>query len=85
MNHDVFISYSRKDRDQAEALCKVLSAAGVKYWIDLSIGGSTNFLTEITRQIKACKTLIFIASAISPRVSKVVGALPIKLEISVLV
>ena len=63
MNHDVFISYSRKDKEQAEALCKVLSAAGVKYWIDLSIGGSTNFLTEITRRIKACKTLIFIASA----------------------
>ena len=63
MNHDVFISYSRKDKEQAEALCKVLSAAGVKYWIDLSIGGSTNFLTEITRRIKDCNVLIFIASA----------------------
>ncbi len=63
MNHDVFISYSRKDREQAEALCNALAEAGVKYWIDLSIGGSTNFLTEITRRIKACKTLIFIASA----------------------
>mgnify|MGYP003302377448 CR=1 FL=1 len=63
MNHDVFISYSRKDKQQAEALCRVLAEAGVNYWIDLSIGGSVNFLTEITRQIKACKTLIFIASA----------------------
>ena len=60
---DVFISYSRKDKQQADALCGALAMAGVNYWIDLSIGGSVNFLTEITRQIKACKTLIFIASA----------------------
>lgn len=63
MNHDVFISYSRKDREQAKALCNALAAAGVEYWIDLSIGGSTNFLTEITRRIKDCNVLIFIASA----------------------
>ncbi|MBO5806327.1 MAG: TIR domain-containing protein [Tidjanibacter sp.] len=61
---DVFISYSRKDKEQAEALCGALAEAGVDYWIDRSeIHGSANFLTEITRNIKACKVLIFIASA----------------------
>ncbi len=61
---DVFISYSRKDKEQAEVLCGALAEAGVDYWIDRSeIHGSANFLTEITRNIKACKVLIFIASA----------------------
>ncbi len=62
MLYDVFISYSRKDIDEAERLCQELDAAGVKYWIDRNIHGSANFLSEITKNIRQCKVVIFIAS-----------------------
>ena len=62
MLYDVFISYSRKDSDEAEKLCQELEAAGVKYWIDRNIHGSANFLSEITKNIRQCKVVIFIAS-----------------------
>lgn len=64
MKYDVFISYSRKDPEIANELCKALDEARVSYWIDRSkVHGSANFLTEITRCIKSCKVVIFIATA----------------------
>ena len=67
MKCDVFISYSRSDIDVAESLCQALIDAGVDYWIDRSIHGSENFLTEITHYIKNCKVVLFIASANSAK------------------
>lgn len=63
MKYDVFISYSRKDARFAEQLCDALVANGVRFWIDKSIHGSDNFLTEIANKIQECKVVIFIASA----------------------
>ncbi len=63
MKYDVFISYSRKDTEVAESLCKALDKAGVNYWIDRNIHGSANFLSEITRYIRDCKVVLFIASS----------------------
>ena len=64
MKHDVFISYSRKDIKIAEGLCEVLRQNGVDYWIDdNNIHGSANFLAEITKNLKQCKAVIFVASA----------------------
>ncbi|MBR3847283.1 MAG: toll/interleukin-1 receptor domain-containing protein, partial [Alistipes sp.] len=63
MKYDVFISYSRQDQATADHLCKALDEAGVSYWIDRRIHGSANFLSEITRYIKQCQAMIFIASA----------------------
>ncbi len=63
MKYDVFISYSRQDQATADHLCKALDEAGVSYWIDREIHGSANFLSEITRYIKQCQAMIFIASA----------------------
>ena len=63
MKYDVFISYSRKDTEVAESLCKALDRAGVNYWIDRNIHGSANFLSEITRYIRDCKVVLFIASS----------------------
>ncbi len=67
MAYDVFISYSRKDKTVADQLCAALDAAGMngRYWIDRSINGSANFLTEIVANIQSCKVVIFIASASS--------------------
>ena len=63
MKHDVFISYSRKDIKIAEGLCEVLRQNGVDYWIDdNNIHGSANFLAEITKNLKQCKAVIFVAS-----------------------
>ena len=63
MKNDVFVSYSRKDTNEAQALCRALKANGVSYWIDDSIHGSANFLTEIVSRIKECRVVVFIASA----------------------
>ena len=63
MPYDVFISYSRKDKEKAEALCTALDEAGISYWIDRNIHGSANFLSQITAYIKSCKVVVFVASA----------------------
>ena len=63
MAYDVFISYSRKDMAVADKLCSALEKAGVSYWIDRGIHGSANFLTEITRYIRNCKVVVFVASS----------------------
>ena len=85
MKYDVFISYSRKDMDAANALCLVLDSAGVSYWIDRNIHGSANFLSEITHNIRHCKVVVFIASpnsAVSPWAQKeILFALKHKKEI----
>lgn len=62
MAYDVFISYSRKDKEKAESLCAALEKAGISHWIDRNIRGSENFLSEITTYIKSCKVVIFVAS-----------------------
>ena len=62
MEIDVFISYSRRDSEQAELLCAELDKAGIKYWIDRDIYSSANFLTEICQKIMECKVVLFIAS-----------------------
>ena len=61
-NYDVFISYSRKDMAVANRLCDALDKLGVSYWIDRNIHGSANFLSEITRYIRNCRVVVFIAS-----------------------
>jgi hypothetical protein len=63
MTYDVFISYSRKDKEKTESLCAALEKAGISYWIDRNIHGSANFLSEITAYIKGCKVVVFVASA----------------------
>ena len=62
VNYDVFISYSRKDMSVANRLCDALDKLGVSYWIDRNIHGSANFLSEITRYIRNCRVVVFIAS-----------------------
>ncbi len=63
MQYDVFISYSRKDMAVANRLCQALERAGISYWIDRNIHGSANFLAEITRYIRDCKVVVFVASS----------------------
>ena len=61
-NHDVFISYAKKDATRIKPLRDALTAAGIKYWIDDRIDGSENFLAEIPDAIKKCSIVLFVAS-----------------------
>lgn len=67
MNHDVFISYSKKDAARIKPLRRALDAAGIKYWIDDRIDGSANFLAEIPEAISHCSIVLFVASEDSAR------------------
>jgi TolB-like protein len=60
---DIFISYSSKDRAQAELLTELLTSAGLSVWIDQQgIGAATSWSAEIYDAIDTCKALIVMLS-----------------------
>lgn len=60
---DIFISYSRKDSEQAQLLTELLASAGLSVWIDQSgIGAATSWSGEISKAITECKALIVLLS-----------------------
>jgi TolB-like protein/Flp pilus assembly protein TadD len=60
---DIFISYSRKDSEQAELLTQLLASAGLSVWIDhSSIGAATSWSGEISKAITDCTALIVLLS-----------------------
>src|ERR1051325_7200575 len=60
---DIFISYSSKDREQAQLLTELLASAGLSVWIDQSgIGAATSWSGEISKAITDCKALIVLLS-----------------------
>ena len=63
MNHEVFISYSRKDKDIADFVSNVLKENSIKYWIDKEgIYSSSNYKELIVDAIEVSKAVIFISS-----------------------
>lgn len=67
MNYDVFISYSRKDREIAEKVCAVLNRFKkyytFEYFIDRSeIKARDEYLKRISKAISQSRTVLFIAS-----------------------
>ena len=61
--NDVFISYSRLDREKADLICKYLDQFNISYWIDReSVHHENNFKVEIIEAIQSSKILIFISS-----------------------
>ena len=63
MNHEVFISYSRKDKDIADYVSEVLKENGIRYWIDKEgIYSSSNYKELIVDAIEVAKAVIFISS-----------------------
>ena len=66
MNHKVFISYSRKDKDIADYVSEVLKENGIRYWIDKEgIFSSSNYKELIVDAIEVSKAVIFISSGSS--------------------
>ena len=60
---DIFISYSSKDRAQAEQLTELLASAGLSVWIDKSgIDVATSWSGEIVDAIEGCKAFVVLLS-----------------------
>lgn len=63
MAHDVFISYSSKDRAAAEAACAVLETRGIACWIaPRDIAAGANWAETIAATIAASRVLLLIFS-----------------------
>lgn len=64
MKHQVFISYSRKDKETADCLCEILKDNDIAYWIDKEgIYSSSNYKELIVDAIDVSQAVIFISSA----------------------
>lgn len=60
---DVFISYSREDKDKVLALTAKLSAAGVPLWMDVGgIDGATMWGEEIVHALENAKVLLLMVT-----------------------
>ncbi len=89
---DIFISYSRKDSEQALAFAERLRASGMDVWIDQrGIEAATSWSGEIADAIRAAKAFVLLLSSSStesPNVRKELGVatevgcqlLPVELE-----
>jgi hypothetical protein len=64
MAHDVFISYSSKDKVVADAVCAKLEAQKIRAWIaPRDVPPGANFGQSIIRAINTCKVFVLIWSA----------------------
>lgn len=64
MNHDVFISYSRKDSDSVFQIKEMLDKYGIVSWIDKEgIFSGENYKEVIVDAIEVAKVVIFVSSA----------------------
>lgn len=59
---DLFISYSRNDRDRCLRIRDALSALKVNVWSDARIGAGSSFDREIEREIEAARALLVLWS-----------------------
>ena len=63
MQYDVFISYSRKDIEVANHICKAFDEVGITYFIDRQgISGGFEFPTVLAEAIINCKIFLYLAS-----------------------
>ena len=63
MHTDVFVSYSRQDRERVLAITRRLEEAGISVWIDQGgIDGATYWGEEIVHAIEDSKMLLLMAS-----------------------
>ncbi len=78
---DIFISYSSRDRDQAEQLTELLASAGLSVWIDQSgIDVATSWSGEIVDAIENCKAFLVLLSPNSVESKNVVREVALAFE-----
>jgi AAA+ ATPase superfamily predicted ATPase len=66
MAHDIFISYSSKDKETADAVCDALEQQGIRCWITpRDILPGVKYAEAIVDAISACKVFLLILSASS--------------------
>ena len=66
MNHDVFISYSSKEKSVADGVCHFLESNGVKCWIaPRDIPASSDYGDLIDEAIKSCRVVVLVYSQYS--------------------
>jgi diguanylate cyclase (GGDEF)-like protein len=64
MGHDVFISFSTKDRAVADAVCAALEREGIRCWIShRDVPPGSNFMESILAAIRAARVFILVFSA----------------------
>jgi tetratricopeptide (TPR) repeat protein len=64
MTHDVFISYSSKDKPVADGICFHIEAAGVRCWIaPRDIAPGEDWPSAIARAIPTCRIMVLVFSA----------------------
>ena len=63
MDHQVFISYSRRDIDKAKEITELLDAHSIRYWIDQTgIYSGVNYKEVIVDAIDTAKVVLFLSS-----------------------
>lgn len=63
MNHDVFISYSKKDKNVADAICHYLEESKIKCWIaPRDVRAGADYGSEIVHSIRKSKVFILVFS-----------------------
>lgn len=78
---DVFISYSRKDKDTVQPIYEQLVNAGVKCWLDVDgMCSGVSFKKVIVDAIKQSKVLLFMSSENSNKSRNVVSEVSIAVE-----
>ena len=61
--HEVFISFSSRDRNVALNICKFLEDNGISCWIaPRNVDAGTNYATQIVSAIKRCRVFVLAAS-----------------------
>lgn len=81
MDKDVFISYSRKDKDTVKLIYERLEKAGVKCWLDMDgMYSGVSFKKVIVDAIKQSKVLLFMSSENSNKSRNVVSEVSIAVE-----
>ncbi len=78
---DIFISYSSKDREQADLLTELLASAGLSVWIDQSgIEAASSWSEEIVNALDGCKAFIVMLSPNSIESKNVVREVALAFE-----
>lgn len=81
MEHDVFISYSSKNKAAADAICHVLENNGIKCWMaPRDIPAGTEYGDLIDSAIKAAKVMVVVFSETAAKSSWVKGEMNIAFE-----
>lgn len=61
--HKIFFSYSRKDSEKVDIICRLLDSMGIPYWIDRDgIFSGSNFKELIVKAISSTDIVLFLSS-----------------------